>query len=530
VGQSGTRVLVVDDERFFREAIAEILTANGFESECCEDGETAIEVAAAQSFGVVVLDIRLPGMDGIEVLRRLRESSPNLRVIMLSASTDQELVLEALRLGACDYLAKPLHDEELALAVGRAAASFSVAHEWADLRCRMDRLVDLMEALTENVDGAAPGEREGILRQGAAAAVAEVLEARKTSLMLLNDESQLLEVVAVTGRDLDPTQMDSVQLGRGVAGQALECSAARVVERIGSADDYTVDPDPERYETESFAVAPLEVADRRIGVLCASDREDGGSFGAEDLSLLRLISLQVAELMAVGRGSEHPVEEEPLGDAVAQTEDEPVSLEFAREVADAAEICENASDLDAELARQICDAVINELEPEAVLRAAIRSIERALQADPVSIYLLDNRSDGSESAGGPRLRLEALGERGLRGDLEELRTDRGLTGVVFQTGHLIATADPAVDPRFDPDVDSPSDQKSGALLCIPLQFRGKRVGLCRIHLVPGAAASARTGEVLVAVLSAAIRNVLLYRSLLESIEDVAVARREVRTR
>ena len=94
----------------------------------------------------------------------------------------------------------------------------------------------------------------------------------------------------------------------------------------------------------------------------------------------------------------------------------------------------------------------------------------------------------------------------------------------------IAASDPEQDPRYDMTVDAPVDGRPGPLLAVPLKLRGKTVGLCRIHLAPGAIVSARTGEMLVAVLSAAVRNVLLYRSLLESIEEVAKARREARNR
>ena len=115
------RVLVVEDERFFREAITEVLSAHDYSCVVCEDGEGALKRVDSERFAVVVLDIRLPGIDGIEVLRQIRIVQPELRVIMLSASTDQELVLEALRLGASDYLAKPLSSKDLVAAVERLA-------------------------------------------------------------------------------------------------------------------------------------------------------------------------------------------------------------------------------------------------------------------------------------------------------------------------------------------------------------------------------------------------------------------------
>jgi GAF domain-containing protein len=194
-------------------------------------------------------------------------------------------------------------------------------------------------------------------------------------------------------------------------------------------------------------------------------------------------------------------------------------------VIDAEEIFAAASevgiDADAELARTICDAVVNEIEPASLLSEALRAVESELDADPVSLYLLDPESG--------ELVLEATGKRSLRLDHERLPGDRGLTGGVFQQGQLIAAADPERDPRFELEVDTPTDRVVGSLMCVPLRLRGKTVGVCRVHRVQGATVSARTGEVLIAALSAAVRNVLLYRSLLESIEEVAVARRAARS-
>ena len=91
------RILVVDDERFFREAIRGALGELGVDCELVETGEEALKAAEDPRIGVVVLDVRLPGIGGVEVLERLRAWRPGLRVIVLSAHTDQELVLEALR-------------------------------------------------------------------------------------------------------------------------------------------------------------------------------------------------------------------------------------------------------------------------------------------------------------------------------------------------------------------------------------------------------------------------------------------------
>jgi hypothetical protein len=87
-------------------------------------------------------------------------------------------------------------------------------------------------------------------------------------------------------------------------------------------------------------------------------------------------------------------------------------------------------------------------------------------------------------------------------------------------------SEPRIDPQFDPEVDTPLEGASQALLCMPIKIRGKVIGVVRAFLPERASVSSRTGEVAAAALSAAVRSGLLYRSLVASIEEVAAARRE----
>ncbi len=213
------KVLVVDDERFFREAITEILSQAEIDSETAQDGREALQKIEDMRFGVVVLDIEMPGMDGIEVLRLLREIRPSVRVIILSSHTEQEKVLKALRAGAADYLAKPIHDEELVLAVNRAIENYGVIEGSSRLRTRLRALESRIAALA-GLAGMLGGEDalKGI-GNSAAEAVAEVLGAAKTSLLLIDDEGDELRVLAAVGRDLSPTDFDPVRVGDPVAGK-----------------------------------------------------------------------------------------------------------------------------------------------------------------------------------------------------------------------------------------------------------------------------------------------------------------------
>jgi DNA-binding NarL/FixJ family response regulator len=115
--------MVVDDHPIWRDAVARDLIAAGYEvTAAVGEGEQAVRVAPAARPDVVVLDLQLPDLSGVEVVRRLTAVDPGIRVLMLSASGEQQDVLDALKAGALGYLLKSAKPAELLDAVARTAA------------------------------------------------------------------------------------------------------------------------------------------------------------------------------------------------------------------------------------------------------------------------------------------------------------------------------------------------------------------------------------------------------------------------
>src|SRR6059036_2007025 len=111
-------ILVVDDDKNTRDYLAAFLTSSGFIAECLESGDEAIErLAAGYSPSMILLDIMLPGKDGIEVLSNLKSVYPSLPIIILSGIGQIKTVVEAMKMGASDYLTKPFEEEALELAI-----------------------------------------------------------------------------------------------------------------------------------------------------------------------------------------------------------------------------------------------------------------------------------------------------------------------------------------------------------------------------------------------------------------------------
>ncbi|GAA5083064.1 DNA-binding NarL/FixJ family response regulator [Thermocatellispora tengchongensis] len=124
MSEAEVRVLVVDDQRLIRESIASLLDIQpGIAvAGTAGDGREAVERALELDPDVVLMDVRMPGMDGVEAVAVLRERAPRCRVVMLTTFDDEEYVVRALRAGAAGYLLKDLPARELAAAVRLAHA------------------------------------------------------------------------------------------------------------------------------------------------------------------------------------------------------------------------------------------------------------------------------------------------------------------------------------------------------------------------------------------------------------------------
>ena len=116
------RVLLVDDEKEFVRALAKRLGARGLNVDIAGDGETAVDKVKASDFDVIVLDLAMPGIDGLETLKRLREVNPDLQIVLLTGHGSIKSGVEAMKEGAVDFLEKPAEFSELLTKIQDASA------------------------------------------------------------------------------------------------------------------------------------------------------------------------------------------------------------------------------------------------------------------------------------------------------------------------------------------------------------------------------------------------------------------------
>jgi len=155
------KILIIDDEPAIRTALANILQDEGHQTTLCESGEEAIAQFAREEFDLIVLDLWLPGIDGMMVLERLRAAGAP-PVIVISGHGNVDSAVRATRLGAYDFLEKPLSLERVLLTVNHALADRKLREQVRDLRSRfaLEEILigesDVMKRLDEQIRSAAP--------------------------------------------------------------------------------------------------------------------------------------------------------------------------------------------------------------------------------------------------------------------------------------------------------------------------------------------------------------------------------------
>jgi DNA-binding response OmpR family regulator len=115
-------ILIVDDEKTARKSLADILRLEGYNVTAVDNGDAALSLLSEQEINLMLLDIRMPGISGVEVMRKAAEISPSTQIIMLTAHGSMDSAIESLRYGAHDYLLKPSSPQEILSSVSGALA------------------------------------------------------------------------------------------------------------------------------------------------------------------------------------------------------------------------------------------------------------------------------------------------------------------------------------------------------------------------------------------------------------------------
>lgn len=210
-------ILIVEDDRFFRELYADLLQQAGYRVTTACSGEEAIDLLAHSSFGLVVTDLTMPGISGLELLVKIKSQDPSIDVILVTANADLESALFSLKHGARDFLLKPINSDELLHAVRLCMEQRHLLGENVELR-NMLGLLQTSQALSSCLD------LEGVCHLAVDALAREAGVSRGIGLVLLDGEfiiKELKGLDAATGSLLDKLLASSYRKKVSIKGQPI---------------------------------------------------------------------------------------------------------------------------------------------------------------------------------------------------------------------------------------------------------------------------------------------------------------------
>jgi len=141
------KILLADDETTFRRTFAKVLEEEGMAVTAVDNGTDAIDAITKQRYAVAILDIQMPGADGIKVLREIMRVRPETRVIMITAYGTVEMAVEAVKLGACDYVMKPVMFEDVLVKIQQHFRYLELQEENKELKSELDGKFDIAQII-----------------------------------------------------------------------------------------------------------------------------------------------------------------------------------------------------------------------------------------------------------------------------------------------------------------------------------------------------------------------------------------------
>jgi len=321
--QPAANILVVDDEQRICRLLSELLTREGYAVNTAPSAEEALGLLAKGDYDMVISDLKMPGMDGFELIERIKKHNPNTAAIMITAYATVETAVQALRHGADDYVTKPFDINELNKVVGRTLEAQQLARQNRELA---DQLKQANRELARrrrqlSIEPGESGEslEEANVRLGESVTqlslvlemtqsitsqlefdellsvclkeINEKLNVASSSIMLLDDNKTHLVVRAASKADIVGHRQ---RVGERISGWVAKYKEPLLIDDIGSNGRFQPSGYP-RYRSGSLLSVPLMIKGRLLGVINVTDREgENASFTNNDTLLLEMIAGQIA--------------------------------------------------------------------------------------------------------------------------------------------------------------------------------------------------------------------------------------------
>ncbi len=285
------KILVVDDEEVIRELLIRTLESKGFNVETVENGLIALEKIKTNVFDVLITDLKMPKINGIDVLKEIKKSNPFTEVIIITGYPTIEAAVEAMRIGAADFISKPFDLETIHSIIKRILEKQKVGINYLKLS-ELEALLNIYNALIVTND------LEYMLESVLDAAL-EITKSKRGSILLLEKETQELRIKAARGLSQEIIDTTRIKIGEGLSGKVAQEGVLLSTDDIERDTTAKIQSGLSRYESEPFVSIPIKRHSQKdvLGVINLTNRISKEKFTARELVLLTVVAGHLAVII-----------------------------------------------------------------------------------------------------------------------------------------------------------------------------------------------------------------------------------------
>jgi putative nucleotidyltransferase with HDIG domain len=285
---AGERILVVDDEAVIRELCTHILTSEGYAVTAVPDGEQALAELGRNPTDLLISDIKMPGMDGLELFGRIRTIKPDIVTVLITGHGSIDTAIESLMMGVEGFILKPFTHQELLTTVDRAVTRSRLQKENIRLKALIP-LFEISKLLVTEVDLAH-------LFKIIAEVMGEEFSAERVSLMLVDAATGTLLIRASHGLPSDLALKSRRRIGEGIAGLVVARREPLIITKSRHPDPEVAAALNRDHVPLSSMCVPLLGRNSVLGVLNVSKFKDP-TFTTSDLQIASILASQVVAAM-----------------------------------------------------------------------------------------------------------------------------------------------------------------------------------------------------------------------------------------
>ncbi len=294
------KILVIDDEARMCESLYELFSDSGYDVSTTQSSVEAVKKIKKESFDLIVTDIKMPDVSGLDILKTAKKIDPETIIILMTGFASLETALEAIRHGAFEYHLKPVEFSQLEISVKRGLeireANLSRKKLLGELKVanlHLNNYVEEINALYEAGKSLAHTSDLKELLKKIVKLAAGVTQAEIGSVMLISPTNEYLTIEASIGLDPKLTKAVKLPIGSSIAGYVAKSGEALIVKNVEE-DKRFKRINRERYTSASLLCVPLKITNRVLGVINLANKEDGQVFGNHDLKLATTFASQAA--------------------------------------------------------------------------------------------------------------------------------------------------------------------------------------------------------------------------------------------